>query len=572
MELSGFGVHEVPLLDEADEAGTIAGTAARIPPLEVEAPRRHEAVIVIFFGTGALLLTGLILFQFIVQWRQQTSYRVWLMVALIPTLNWVFRLAWQQSQPVLAKFRGHIRMEVDSVRSPTLFHAVADRIEKVAEEKDTTASVDCEGTTEYNKSSGRTEVRLRYWSSRERSVPLRLEGDRKMMVMYVRGDDVVCGRDQSVQNRECFILELASSGSTIADKGYLKTWLLSCIDLYVQPPEKVVEVLALDQSSTDWVPEWKTRCVKPLRQSDGVGHAFFLHRDSIDPLLADACTWCGKELRIYLITGPPGSGKTELTIWLAGYLRVPVYRLSLNDPRLSDQVFAQLISPMRLRHDNSVIQIDEFQETLARWEKGDGESRGASRGVSMGCFCEVLQGSNSLARGFVVLSGTEQLIDTMNDPQFASVFRRIAITTKLDWLSRDDLRRFFSRFVLDFVPGCTAEEMESYAKAFVSEDGPWSARKVSIDMAKQFLTLRISSFRAAVMPDEAIGPEIPLCIREDARSRFFKHVCDTSAAHEYLSRYPPVDRYVRTPCIEHPERDNAEFSVAPCTEDDNQIY
>ena len=73
--------------------------------------------------------------------------------------------------------------------------------------------------------------------------------------------------------------------------------------------------------------------------------------------MVDASTWSGKELRIYLVMGPPGTGKTELTIWLAGWLRVPLYRLSLNDARLSDQTFAQLVSPQSLRHDNAVIQI-----------------------------------------------------------------------------------------------------------------------------------------------------------------------------------------------------------------------
>ena len=74
-------------------------------------------------------------------------------------------------------------------------------------------------------------------------------------------------------------------------------------------------------------------------------------------------------------------------------MRVPLYRVSLNDQRLSDQTFAQLLPPTSLRHDNAVIQIDEFQETLARWKEG---SHG--KGVSMGGFCEVLQGYNPLAR------------------------------------------------------------------------------------------------------------------------------------------------------------------------------
>ena len=80
---------------------------------------------------------------------------------------------------------------------------------------------------------------------------------------------------------------------------------------------------------------------------------------------------------------------------------MPLCHLSLNDARLSDQSFAQLVYPTYLRHDNAVIQIDEFQETLARWQ-----GRSHDKGVSVGGFCEVLQGTNLLSRGIIVLSGT----------------------------------------------------------------------------------------------------------------------------------------------------------------------
>ncbi len=62
------------------------------------------------------------------------------------------------------------------------------------------------------------------------------------------------------------------------------------------------------------------------------------------PVLADATTWFGKDLRLYLITRPPGTGKAEFTVWLADYFWVTLYRLSLSGMRLSGQVFAQLVS------------------------------------------------------------------------------------------------------------------------------------------------------------------------------------------------------------------------------------
>lgn len=253
------------------------------------------------------------------------------------------------------------------------------------------------------------------------------------------------------------------------------------------------------------------------------------------PILADASTWCGKELRIYLIIGPPGTGKTELTIWLAGYLRVPLYRLSLNDARLSDQIFAQLVSPTSLRHDNAVIQIDEFQETLARWKGGYQD-----KGVSMGGFCEVLQGSNSLARGFIILSGTQELAESMKDPAFSAAFRRISIAPiVLDWLSTEDLHTFFMHFVLDFVPGCLEEDLQHYAKQFTSSN-TWGSGTISIDMVKQFLMQRISTFRAAELSDDSFGPDQPFIVPSSLRKSFFDHLCAEEPAQQHLKSYPVV--------------------------------
>jgi hypothetical protein len=257
--------------------------------------------------------------------------------------------------------------------------------------------------------------------------------------------------------------------------------------------------------------------------------------------------WCNNELRIYLIVGPPGTGKTELTIWLAGYLKIPLYRLSLNDHRLSDQVFAQLVSPVNLRHDNAVMQIDEFQETLARWKKElvDGPS---GKGVSMGAFCDVLQGSNSPGRGTIMLSGTQALLESMQDPAFAAVFRRVAVTTKLTWLTTDNVKDFFKGFLRDFVPDCPPEEMENHAKKFVQVDSPWNGgqashgRGVSIDMVKQFLMLQISSFRAKAMPDYIGGTATDFHVPCELHRQFFEDLCNEAAGSEYISMYPTLAR------------------------------
>ena len=68
---------------------------------------------------------------------------------------------------------------------------------------------------------------------------------------------------------------------------------------------------------------------------------------------------------------------------------MPLCCISLNDPGLLDQLFVQLVSATGLRHDNAVMQIDEFLETLLR--RG---CREQSQSAYMEGFCEVTQGSN----------------------------------------------------------------------------------------------------------------------------------------------------------------------------------
>ncbi len=185
----------------------------------------------------------------------------------------------------------------------------------------------------------------------------------------------------------------------------------------------------------------------------------------------------------------------------------------------------------------AVLQIDEFQETLRRW----GSSQ-HSNGVSMGGFCEVLQGSNSLARGFIVLSGTQHLARAIADPAFATVFRRIVVTTMLDTLSVEDVRTFFQRFIVDFVPGCPPEEVRRWAQDFTAAGLPWGVeRRVSIDMVKQFLMQRISMFRAQVLPDLILGPQIPCRVPAEHWRALRRHLCEHGAARAFLSAYPPVN-------------------------------
>ena len=85
---------------------------------------------------------------------------------------------------------------------------------------------------------------------------------------------MICGRDHTVTSRETVLIRMRATGDCLAAKKVLRDWLFSCVERFRKPPGEIVEVMALDQSSTDWIPEWQTRCVRPLKQSDGVGNSF----------------------------------------------------------------------------------------------------------------------------------------------------------------------------------------------------------------------------------------------------------------------------------------------------------
>ena len=158
----------------------------------------------------------------------------------------------------------------------------------------------------------------------------------------------------------------------------------------------------------------------------------------------------------------------------------------------------------------------------------------------MGGFGEVLQGSNSLTRGCIILSGTEQLSRTMRHPTFAAVFRRVAVDIMLSSLSTEDLQRFFCHFINEFVPTCPPERLQNWAEVFTSDASLWGSSTISIDMVKQFLMKRISSFRAQCLLDQNLATDSPCLVPNESWDAFAQHLTDRKSAQAFLAGYPPV--------------------------------
>ena len=195
-------------------------------------------------ATAVSLVVGAGIAWFVVAQLLDTSesngfYKLWILFALVAPLTVVYRHVFKHAGQLYERLRW-VRAEVDSIRGASLFMAVANEIEEVAEKQRSTCSSDVEALTEYDRTKGVTSVKLRYWGRRSKTVRVGLNDDegarRVLLVDYARGDDIVCGRDHSIQNREVLVLRLGASRDRLADKRLLTRWMHRCLKIYEQPP------------------------------------------------------------------------------------------------------------------------------------------------------------------------------------------------------------------------------------------------------------------------------------------------------------------------------------------------
>jgi len=351
-------------------------------------------------------------------------------------------------------------------------------------------------------------------------------------------------------------LTMSSTEETLLDdKVLLAQWCAECVRASLEPPANVVEVYGLQQASKDWTPEWQLERTRLLKDSGAVGDRFYLERSVAKEILIDATLWSTTGLRIYLILGPPGVGKSEFIVWLAGQLRLPVYRISLHSPKLTDDMLAQVFSHSWLKHDAAVVQLDEFQGALGRWTASSKDNDRRHQGISAEGLCEVLQGATTLSRGVVILSGTEELSDDAYRQQFRALYRRFNRTITISWLSEDDIRKYFREFLRKFAT-LHIEEWACWEDRFVKQpDSPWVSRPVSVDMIKQFLTRQVTEAAVAnvivkTTRPAASGLNIAVAAINEDDVTFNVHpgmaeqlcnlVCDYEAATAFLHEYAPV--------------------------------
>ena len=438
------------------------------------------------------------------------TQRGWVLLGLMYYIGSMWKDAWQRLVVVMQR-NFYVRVVVSRMDSLLLFEAITQRLASLADAQASEFSTrDTEAFTEYDTATGVRAVKFNFWGTRPRRFSFRLQPaagtqlpvgrNPVVTVDYVLEEDVICGRDSHVEHSRKLILWMWSSPGEVAqDKELLQSWCQECLGESLEPPPDRVEVYGLQESSSDWVPEWKLERTKARKSSSQAGDLFYLERSIFKELQADAQIWAKRSLRLYMVTGPPGVGKTEFTVWLAGTLRMPIYRLSLTMGSLTDARLAQLLSQNMMKHEAVVVQIDEFQEVLSRWDR-----EGPGIAVTPGGFNEVLQGSTTLAKGVIVLTGTADVASAARRRAYPALFRRFQLQIQLGHLAMEDAARFFRSFLIEFVDNSDGEwqEWELQFRSCVVKHGP---EHVSIDMIKQLLMRRITAACAAGYMESAAG-------------------------------------------------------------------
>lgn len=485
-------------------------------------------------------------------WIESPSQRGWLVIGFGFYIVAALKELWAIFVRVFEQMF-YLRVEVHRLGSPTLFEAITNALETKSEQCGHTCSRDQEARQEHDKLTGNFTTKLRFWSSAARSFVIHLHGEGEVhserrlaiQVLYRPGDEVVLGRDSRQERREVLVLSVRTSKNMIlADKKSLCRWLDNCYAAWVKPVDGLVNIHALQETSTDWVPNWAFERAKPIKTTSGTGHSFFLERCTLEKVCADAKLWAGSALRVYMITGPSGVGKSEFTIWLAAQLDLPIYRLCLTSPRLTDDRLAQLLSQSAISHNSVLVQVDEFQEAVRHWMEGKTSSGDASAGVTPGGFCECLQGSTAMGRGVIVLTGTKDIDNENVRHTLPAVFRRVHREAHLSWMAVHDVRRFFKQFLMCFLPNCSLVEWAQWEEVFLVNAGPWAgSRSISVDMVKQFFMRQITE--ASCM---GLGDFVPtgqpgvnqFLVKQLKYKDFFELVCNIVSATAFLEEYALV--------------------------------
>ena len=249
-------------------------------------------------------------------------------------------------------------------------------------------------------------------------------------------------------------------------------------------------------SSDSWMGNWEKAMEKKKRDKTTV----VLDEDLSDKLVKDAknflssSEWYAQRgipyRRGYLLYGPPGTGKTSFCQVLAGELDADLCLLTLTDSDLTD---TRLAASMREAPAGSIILLEDVDAVFVERQSADEKKK--SNGVSFSGLLNAIDGvASQEGRIFIMTTNhIEKLDPALKRPG------RCDVTAKLDYASRSQMIRLFTRFYAKSNDdSSTSDNKKIFSMKELARNNGSSATASS--------TTKMNSEEAA--PKEVISPQL----------------------------------------------------------------
>jgi mitochondrial chaperone BCS1 len=232
------------------------------------------------------------------------------------------------------------------------------------------------------------------------------------------------------------VIETVTLSALFASRRTMQTLLEQAMNHATQQRANRLTLYTVDR----WGDEWRLADSKPRRSLESV----VLDEDRARFLQDDIHGFFGRQdwyaqmgipwRRGYLFHGPPGTGKTSAAYALAGELRLKLCALSLTNPKLTDNVMADLLQRTPAR---SLILIEDIDAFFVAREKQDARVQ-----ISFSGLLNAIDGAGAQEGRIVVLTTNhrERLDAALIRPG------RIDVEVELGLATKSQLQRLMLRF------------------------------------------------------------------------------------------------------------------------------